>query len=167
MNHTARLYISTPDNVEIEKQQNGSKAIAKMTANGYNFSSRAWWFFQQWGYKHCSKTQPRGRYMRGCIGLPFTEQSLWSTTWAAVSIVRNTSITFSQNPNLYLCLLFSSRSAAVATLCLVSLEATTRCTTASSSGTCSASMNFTIPSLHYSTMWKVKAVLLTRKRVLK
>ena len=48
----------------------------------------------------------------------------------------------------HLCLLFSSRSAAVATLCRVSLEATTRCTTVSTSGTCSASMNFTMPSLH-------------------
>lgn len=48
----------------------------------------------------------------------------------------------------YLCLLFSSRSAAVATLCLVSLDATTRWTTVSTSGTCFASMNFTIPSLH-------------------
>lgn len=49
----------------------------------------------------------------------------------------------------YLCLLFSSRSAAVATLCRVSLDATTRCTTVSTSGTCFASMNFTMPSLHY------------------
>lgn len=47
-----------------------------------------------------------------------------------------------------LCLLFSSRSAAVATLCRVSLDATTRCTTVSTSGTCLASMNLTMPSLH-------------------
>lgn len=48
----------------------------------------------------------------------------------------------------HLCLLLSSRSAAVATLCRVSLDATTRWTTVSTSGTCFASMNFTIPSLH-------------------
>ena len=53
-----------------------------------------------------------------------------------------------RGPATHLCLLFSSRSAAVATLCRVSLEATTRCTTVSTSGTCSASMNFTMPSLH-------------------
>lgn len=47
-----------------------------------------------------------------------------------------------------LCLLLSSRSAAVATLCRVSLDATTRCTTVSTSGTCLASMNLTMPSLH-------------------
>ena len=94
------------------------------------------------------------------------QSTLWSTTQIAASFVRNTSTIFSKHPNFYLCLLFSSRSAAVATLCLVSLEATTRCITASSSGTCSASMNFTIPSLHCSTMGKVKAVLLTRKHTL-
>lgn len=83
-------------------------------------------------------------------------QSLWSTTFNCNSCFRNTNILYYlvQPSRPYLCLLFSSRSAAVATLCLVSLEATTRCTTASSSGTCSASMNFTIPSLHCSTPGK-------------
>lgn len=52
----------------------------------------------------------------------------------------------------YLCLLFNSRSAAVATLWRVSLEAITKWRTASSSGTCSASMNFTIPNLHCRQM---------------
>lgn len=55
---------------------------------------------------------------------------------------------------MYLCLLFSSRSAAVATLCLVSLDATTRWTTVSTSGTCLASINFTMPSLHCQKMNK-------------
>lgn len=95
---------------------------------------------------------------------PSSFQSSLSLEHYKSELCTNTTTIFSKHSNLYLCLLFSSRSAAVATLCLVSLEATIRCITASSSGTCSASMNFTIPSLHYSRVGNINTVLLTRKR---